>query len=111
MRYQSGTKIEGEGEEATEVPVMGYKIILTANGSGTGTGIEVAETAEEVVVYAQDGSIVVNGVDVENVVVVNNQGIPVANSNSTVVPMNAMEGLYIVKIKTSKGIVVKKIVL
>ena len=43
----------GEGEEATEVPVMGYKIILTANGSGTGTGIEVAETAEEVVVYAQ----------------------------------------------------------
>ena len=111
QEYQSGTKIEGEGEEATEVPVMGYKIILTANGSGTGTGIEVAETAEEVVVYAQDGSIVVNGVDVENVVVVNNQGIPVANSNSTVVPMNAMEGLYIVKIKTSKGIVVKKIVL
>lgn len=94
QEYQSGTKIEGEGEEATEVPVMGYKIILTANGSGTGTGIEVAETAEEVVVYAQDGSIVVNGVDVENVVVVNNQGIPVANSNSTVVPMNAMEGLY-----------------
>lgn len=111
QEYQSGTKIEGEGEEATEVPVMGYKIVLTANGSGAGTGIEVAEAAEEVAVYAQDGNIVVDGADVENVVVVNNQGMLVANSNSAIVPMNAMKGLYIVKVKTTKGIVIKKIVL
>ena len=101
----------GVGEEATEVPIMGYKIVLTANGSGAGTGIEVAEAAEEVVVYAQDGNIVVNGVDVENVVVVNNQGMLIANSNSAIVPMNVMKGLYIVKVKTTKGIVIKKIVL
>lgn len=111
QEYQSGTKTEGEGEEATEVPIMGYKIVLTANGSGAGTGIEVAEAAEEVVVYAQDGNIVVNGVDVENVVVVNNQGMLIANSNSAIVPMNVMKGLYIVKVKTTKGIVIKKIVL
>lgn len=111
QEYQSGTKTEGEGEEATEVPVMGYKLVLKANGSGSGTGIEATETAEEVVVYGQDGNIVVSGAEVENVVVVNNQGMLVANSNSAVVPMDAMKGLYIVKVKTSKGIVVKKIVL
>lgn len=109
QEYQSGTKIEGE--EATEIPVTGYKLVLKAHGAGSGTGIEATETAEEVVVYGQNGNIVVSGVDVENVVVVNNQGMLVANSNSAVVPMNAMKGLYIVKVKTSKGIAVKKIVL
>lgn len=111
QEYQSGTKTEGEGEAATEVPVMGYRIVLTANGSGSGTGIEVSEATEEVAVYAQDGNIVVDGAEIENVVVVNNQGMLVANSNSQVVPMNAMKGLYIVKVKTAKGIVIKKIVL
>lgn len=109
--YQSGTKVEGEGDEATEVPVMGYKIVLKANGSGAGTGLEIGEVAEEVMVYAQDGNIFVKGAEVENVMVMNNQGMLVANSNSAVVPMNAMKGLYIVKVKTDKGIVVKKIVL
>lgn len=108
QEYQSGTKTN---EEGVEVPVMGYKIVLTANGSGSGTGLEVFEAAEEVVVYTQDGNIVVNGTDVEYVTVLNNQGVLIANSNSAIVPMNAMKGLYIVKVKTDKGIVVKKIVL
>ncbi len=112
IEYQSGTKTEGEGDDAVEVPVMGYKIVLTASGSGSGTGIEASEVADEVSVYVQDGNIVVNGTGVEYVTVLNNQGMPVANSDSALIPVNAMKnGMYLVKVKTNKGIVVKKIVL
>lgn len=109
--YQSGTKTEGEGDEAVQVPVMGYRIIVKATGSGSGTGIEVSETNEEVFVSVQNGNIVVSGAEVENVTVLNNQGVVVANSNSAYVSMNSMKGMYIVKVKTEKGIVVRKIVL
>ena len=112
IEYQSGTKTEGEGDDAVEVPVMGYKIVLTASGSGSGTGIEASEVADEVSVYVQDGNIVVNGTGVEYVTVLNNQGMPVANSDSALIPVNAMKnGMYLVKVKKNKGIVVKKIVL
>lgn len=109
--YQSGTKIEGEGDAAVEVPVMGYRIVVKASGSGSGTGIEEAEATEKVYAYVQGGNIVVAGAEVENVVVLNNHGQVVANSDSAVVPMTGIRGLYIVKIKTAQGIVVKKVVL
>lgn len=107
--YQSGTKTEGEGDAAVTVPVMGYKIVLKA--TGTGTGIEDAEVTENVYVYAKDGNIVVAGTEVEDVTVLNNQGQIIAKSNSTVIPMTGIRGLYIVKINTPQGVAVKKVVL
>ena len=109
--YQSGTKTEGEGETATEVPVMGYKIVITAKGSGSGTGLEDFNVADELAVYAQNGSIVVKGAGVENVIVMNTQGQVVANTNASIIPMNTVQGMYIVKVKTIAGIVTKKVIL
>ena len=93
--YQSGTKTEGEGETATEVPVMGYKIVITAKGSGSGTGLEDFNVADELAVYAQNGSIVVKGAGVENVIVMNTQGQVVANTNASIIPMNTVQGMYL----------------
>ena len=109
--YQSGTKTEGEGETATEVPVMGYKIVITAKGSGSGTGLEDFNVADELAVYAQNGSIVVKGAGVENVIVMNTQGQVVANTNASIIPMNTVQGMYIVKVKTIAGIVTKQVIL
>ena len=109
--YQSGTKTEGEGETTTEVPVMGYKIVITAKGSGSGTGLEDFNVADELAVYAQNGSIVVKGAGVENVIVMNTQGQVVANTNASIIPMNTVQGMYIVKVKTIAGIVTKKVIL
>lgn len=109
--YQSGTKLEGEGDAAIEVPVMGYRIVVKATGSGSGSGVEMTEAADEVIVYAQDGNIIVKGDAVENVTVMNNQGQTVANATTSVIPVNAARGLYIVRVKTATGIIVKKVIL
>jgi len=91
--------------------VMGYKIVITAKGSGSGTGLEDFNVADELAVYAQNGSIVVKGAGVENVIVMNTQGQVVANTNASIIPMNTVQGMYIVKVKTIAGIVTKKVIL
>ena len=104
--FQTGTSIDSETN--AEVPVYGYKLIVTA---GTGTGVFKTSLDDSVSVFAIGGQIFVEGSNIQSVTVLNLQGQIITTSSESIIPVNATKGVYLVKVKTASGIVIKKVIL
>lgn len=93
-----------------------YKLIVKATGSATGIAKTAASENLSVYPNPSNGEFTIEGADIQSVEIFNNQGqllnAEVVNAVSAKVDLSGMtKGIYFAKIKTTEGLVVKKLVI
>jgi len=100
--------------------VIGYKLVVTAKGSGSATGISKVSASNKLNIYPNPSNgefnVSIEGVEIKKIEVFNNQGQLVAveavNASNGHININGVaSGMYFVKVTTSEGTITNKVVI
>ena len=100
--------------------VIGYKLVVTAKGSGSATGISKVSASNKLNIYPNPSNgefnVSIEGVEIKKIEVFNNQGQLVAveavNASNGHINLNGVaSGMYFVKVTTAEGTITNKMVI